>query len=514
MNRLAFLAAPFFLMACTLPTVQGGENGNDRSNGGEQGEALLTGSMVVSPDGKFAVMQRNQTTVLFDIEKAEAKELSEQVERFVFKKGGGGGIAVVGGTHDVVSYDLPSLDEVWRTPVDLHAAGAKLARLSDDDQHLVIGDVSSVIVLDAATGDVRGTIPMKSDPAELAFVPGGDHALIVGGTHWESHKPATDVMDLDLASLGYVPITVPNCTAPISVMPDASRAFLSPTFCEEGGVSTPKQQWTNPDPVSVIDLTSDGPKFLKNLPGFGPVSMNAEGSLVVAYLDVERMDASMFEDKSKVPSTSGKRYHLMTIDPTSLAYDLTPIGNVLPRFILSKSGESLLVDATVTLVRGEATAKATIDTSGNFTVSLDVFGDTESLFGMFDLAGKKYTPFAGQAASLDRFVQMGDEKRVFTLKMQTDGLGGMLYRIDLDTGTATSLNHSLRDIGVLADGERLLLRERLPAGQTNDGTTVSWYRRERYCVSLDGIVCDVNVEFQDSVPFQTGPTCQGSHDCF
>src|SRR5262249_766668 len=150
-----------------------------------------------------------------------------------------------------------------------------------DGQHLVIGDVGSVIVLDAATGDVRGTIPITADPSELAFVPGGDHALIVGGTRWESHQPRTDVVDVDLADLAYGPITVPNCNAPLVVLPDASRAFLSPTFCEEGGESTPEQQWTNPDPVSVIDLTTTGPKFLKNLPGFGPVSLNPEGSIAV-----------------------------------------------------------------------------------------------------------------------------------------------------------------------------------------------------------------------------------------
>ena len=41
-----------------------------------------------------------------------------------------------------------------------------------------------------------------------------------------------------------------------------------------------------------------------------------------------------------------------------------------------------------------------------------------SVFGAFDLGAKKYTPFTGQPASLDRFVQMGDAERVFTLKMR------------------------------------------------------------------------------------------------
>src|SRR6185437_2093068 len=118
-------------------------------------------------------------------------------------------------------------------------------------------------------------------------------------------------------------VGVPNCTAPIEVLPDASRALLSPTFCEEGKASTSKDQWTNPDPVSIIDLPADGPHFLKNLPGFGPVAMTPDKTRAVAYLDMQRIDESMFEDKSKIPSKTGPRYHIMTIDPKSLAYELS-----------------------------------------------------------------------------------------------------------------------------------------------------------------------------------------------
>jgi len=513
-NRILFLASPFLFMACTFPTLQGGTNGNDRSDGGDQGESLLTGAMVVSPDGKYAVMQRNDVSVLLDIEHMTTQQMPEQVDRFVFEKSGKGGIAVLKTSQDVVSYTLPDLGEVWRADVTFHGAGtAKLARLSADDKHLLLGDESSLIVVSATDGEVRGTLPMDSDPAELSFVPNSDHALVVGQTFWKDHKPSTPVVDVNLVSMNYVPILIPNCEAPISVLPDASRAFLSPTFCEEGAESTPKESWTNPDPVSVIDLTSEGPVFLENLPGFGPVSMNEEGSLVVAYLDTERMDPSMFKDPSQVPSKSGKRYHIMTIDPESRKFELSPVGDVLPRFVLSKDGKQLLVDATVTLVRGEATVKASLDSSGKVTASISVFGESESLFGSFDLGGKKYTPFTGQPASLDRFVQMGDANRVFTLAMSTDGMGGYLYRIDLDTREATSLNRSLRDIGLLPDGETLLLRERMPAVQEVVGSTVNWYRSERYILSIDGKTELSSVIFTDSVPFQSGPTCEGYHDC-
>src|SRR5689334_6516292 len=102
-RRLAWLT--LLLSACTRTVVEGGSNANDRSDGGEQGEQLLTGAMVISPDGKFVVAQRNQTSILLDVEAKSARELAEQVDRFVFTKEGDRGIAVL---HDatLVSYDL------------------------------------------------------------------------------------------------------------------------------------------------------------------------------------------------------------------------------------------------------------------------------------------------------------------------------------------------------------------------------------------------------------------------
>ena len=513
MTRYLLLLAAS-VAACTAPTApQGGSNGNDRSNGGEQGETLLTGAMVVSPDGKFALMQRNATSVLLDVENRRVRELPVQVDRFVFAKTGGWGIAVLANRAGVVRYDLATTSETWRTtPAFLTTAGAMLARLSDDGRNLVLGDADRVLVLDAEKGDVRGAAKVGSIPAELAFVPGTSRALIVGTTRWANHLPDTDVVDVDLVSLATTRTSVPNCTAPIEVLPDASRALLSPTFCEEGQ-ATSKGQWTNPDPVSVIDLAADGPHFLKNLPGFGPVAMDPSSHRAVAYLDVERMDEAMFTDKAKIPSRSGARYHIMTIDPKTLAYDLSPVGNVLPRFAMAKDGKALLVDATVQQVRGEATVKATIDGSGRVTVAVELFGKSASLFGLFDLEAKTYAPFGGPAASLDRFVQMGDGARVFTLKLSADGSGGDLYRIDVQAKTATSLGKNLRDIGLLADQKTMLLRERLPAVQVKTNTSVDWFRREKYCFSLDGITCTSEIEFQDSKPFQSGPSCTDYHDC-
>jgi hypothetical protein len=514
---LSLVSLGLLAAACSLPTssdVQGGANTNERTKGGSEGETLLTGAMIVSPGGRYVLAQRNQTSVLVDVQSKNARELPQQVERFVFSKTGEFGLAVLPNARGVIRYELASLKETFRvSPAFKSTAGASLARLTDDGAHFVIGDVDRVLVLDAKTGNVRGSVAVGSQPAELTFVPGRSHALVVGQTAWNNHLPETAVVDVDLATLASARVNVPNCTAPIFVLPDASRGFLSPTFCEEGRPSTGTQTWTNPDPVSVVDLGEAGPKFVKNLPGFGPVVADERATRIVAYLDMKRIDESMFEDKSRIPEKSGPRYHIMTIDPKSLAFDLAPIGDVLPRFAMAKNGKSLLVDATVQNLRGEASLKATIDSSGKITVRVSVFGAVDSLFGSFDLDTKKYTPFAGSPATLDRFVQTADTKRLFSLATSADGMGGDLFRIDLDGHVSTNLGKNVRDLGLLPDGSTLVLRERLPAVKITTSARVEWYRRERYCLSLDGVTCTSSIEFQDTAPFQTGPTCTDYHDC-
>src|SRR5216683_3668033 len=106
-KRFAYLA--LFVAGCARPVVEGGSNANDRSNGGEQGEVLLTGAMVVSPDGNFALAQRNTTSVLVDVQGKTARELPEQVDRFVFAKMGTRAIAVLADHVTVVAYELPSM---------------------------------------------------------------------------------------------------------------------------------------------------------------------------------------------------------------------------------------------------------------------------------------------------------------------------------------------------------------------------------------------------------------------
>jgi len=384
---------------------------------------------------------------------------------------------------------------------------------------------ASLQVLDGSTGKSRGMAQLPSNATFAAEVPGKNAMLIAGDTSWSAHKPSTPVVRVDLSNAQITRTDVPNCNAPIQVLPDASRALMSPTFCDEGVQSTSSgDTWTNPDPVSIIDLDSSL-HFLKNLPGFGPVALRTDGSLAVAYLDTKRMDPSMFDDKSQVPSASGPEYHLMLIEPKTLSFTLTPIGDALPRFAMTRDGKGLLVDASVkikTRIKASANGSVSIGPNGitgEVSASASIFSD-KSPFGYFDLGNKSFTGFAGVQAGLDRFVQLADGKTVIALEKRSDGLGGIPHAIDLETKVVTTLaepsgTSGIRDIGLLADGKTLLVRVRMPAKTANGQLFrhVASYLSFDFSAQIDGSF----TLFTDSTAFANADPegCpSGYHDCW
>jgi hypothetical protein len=520
------------MAACTPPepiSEEGGANANDRSEGGEEGERLLTGAMTTSPDGRYVIIQRNQTTVLLDVARKTAIELAVMVDRVVFPSDKRDVVYIVTRTacpenvnvcevqRTVVAYDLTRGAELWRNaPFFLSPDGAKLAKLSADGSTLVLGDTNRVFLMSTEDGKVRGVVDLGTTPTDMVPVPKSSRVLLAGTVSWPEHKPLTRIFEIDVKSAAVRHVDVPNCHAPIEVLPDGSRAFMSPTFCEESKETRPAN-WTNPDPVSVLDLTAEGPRFVRNLPGFGPVAMPEDGSQLVAYLDRDRIDESLFDDKRQVPRGDADTFHLMTIDPRTLTFKLAPIGAALPRFALTRDGKALLVDASVMRTRSTARVEVKLSPDG-LRVDASLFGGAEaSVFGRFDLAAQRYQGFAGAPARLDRFVQTADGRSLYTLEATADGLGGELFRVDLSTGVSLSTRCSLRDIALLGDGKTLLLRIRRDAAKvatSANSDTFNWYRREEYCFSQDGATCMDRVQFQDSRPFVSAVKCVETHDCY
>ena len=326
-------------------------------------------------------------------------------------------------------------------------------------------------------------------------------------------SPSTPVLRVDLYADDVFTIEIPNCAAPIEILPDGQRALLSPTFCEEGVESTGENEWTNPDPVSIIDVHTDELQFIKNLPGFGPVALSKDGARAVAYLDMERIDRSMFDDPSQIPDADADRYHLMVIDPATLEFALKPIGDALPRFAMTRNGEGLLVDASVKLRRSELKAEANISFDSNGLhgeVEIGAFQQNVP-FGYFDLETLEFVPFSGPAAALDRFVMPTNGNEVYTLARTSDGLGGDLFKIDLEAKTTSNLNRSLRDVGLLPDGEMMVLRIRTSPLEVEGGVRL----QETYCLSLDGIECSLDIRFTSEITFESEYCSrpENYHDC-
>lgn len=501
---------------------EGGANANDRTFAGEQGEELLTGAMEVSPNGNFVVLQRNTITVILDVKNAKYTELAGQFARVAMSKNEDVAYAILM-TGELVALDLATGVERWRDANNPYA-GASILKLTDDDKSLVavIGNYATVV--DPATGKQRVTSILDGVATYGTLLPKANKIALVGETTWPDHKPSTPVVLMDLATGDTVGTTIPNCEAPVAVVNDEARLLISPTFCEEGRDSDPDDKWTNPDPVSVLDVSATGElTFLKNLPGFGPVALTPDGSRAVAYLDTKRVDKAMFDDASLIPPSSGPEYHLMVIDPKTLSYSVTAIGDGLPRFAMSRDGKGLLVDSSVKVItRAEAKASAGISIgpdgiSGQIDADVQVFQENTP-FGRFDLDSLTFEGFTGPQAGLDRFVQLGDMKTVVTLQKRTDGLGGMPFLIDLEASTTVELTGNygtgVRDVGLLPDGKTILLRFRQAAAQI--GTQL--FARETYCLSLDGLVCaSGQIEYQASVSFasvETNDCGAMGHDCW
>ena len=521
---LASLASLALVAGCTLgtpgadatdpstsaqptPTEGGSVAGSDRTDTAKSGEKLLTGDMIVSPAGGYAVLQRNSVSIVVDASQGTARELPFQVDRFVFASGSPIGYAI-NPANAVVAFDLATLRILWST--SLPTNDVALFRVAPDDRALVVALGDRLVAIDTGTGLLHGDVSLTSRPTYLAFA-GNSRAIVVGTTRWTNHVPATSLTAIELgaeAASSLPAIDVPNCQAPLTMLPDGSRGFLSPTYCEESVPANVQKTWTNPDPVSVVDSSASGLAFVKNLPGFGPVALNGRADRVIAYLDAKRIDPAMFADKSQIPAADADPYHLLAIDPHTLKLSLYPIGQELPRFAMSIDGRGLLVDASVHVFRAEAKVSVQIGPDGVTASASGVFG-SDAPFGYFDFDAGRFTAFDGPQVGLDRFVQTADG-HVYALKTRSDGLGGDLFGVDVTNHTTSDLGLSLRDIGVLADRRTLLLRIRLPAASIGG----QLYTQEQVCFSVDGHNCTSTVQYTSTIPLPGGPaSCAGGHDC-
>jgi hypothetical protein len=212
---------------------------------------------------------------------------------------------------------------------------------------------------------------------------------------------------------------VPNCASRLAVTPDGSRAFLSPTLCKK-------------DPVSLLDLTQDAEAWVKKLPGFGPLAMAKDGVTAIAFLDTHNLDETLFEDPAQIPphGMGDPEFYIMTLDTKSLAFQLTVVGDTLPRYALTPDGDVLLVDSALS---------------------------AETPLRLFDTKTHAFREVAGPKVRLDDFVISSDARHVYALELATG-----LFDVDVQASIAAPLPLAFQplNINIAPDDQTLFLRRR------------------------------------------------------
>ena len=291
---------------------------------------------------------------------------------------------------------------------------------SKDDKYLVLAGSSNLEVRDAGTGKLLSS-HTPGIIHDVDITPDSKTAVITLNHTWGDKDPSTPIRLLDLAAGTSTVLTVPNCTSPLVLSPDGAYAFVAPTTCNKPSAATAY------DPVSVIDLKKK--KWVRNLPGFGPVAMASDGKTAVAFMDADNLDLSLFDDKSKVPSSTAGRYHLMLLDTKTLKFDSVPLGDSLPRYTLTPDGKVVLIDP------------GSLWTAGGIHI--------------LDVATRTLHKVAGEELTLNHFVVSPNSADVYLLHAQD------LYWLSVTKRAVTNKYTSLvcASLNITTDGAYLLIKD-------------------------------------------------------
>jgi DNA-binding beta-propeller fold protein YncE len=288
-----------------------------------------------------------------------------------------------------------------------------LIEVTDDNQHVVVTSPRSVEIVRAKDGGVVRSETFSKLIVDVDVAPSLGYVIVTLDHKWGDDDPETKIVKVPMGPTGETTtIKANNCSSELAVAPDGQYAFLAPTSCAK-------------DPVSVIDLEND--RFVKNLPGFGPVALAPGGEMMVAFIDTDAVDESLFDDKSQIPSGSDQ-YHLMLIDTATLEFDTIPVGDTIPRYAMTRDGRMVLVDSPTWFDDGR--------------------------IRVLDIAEMQLTAVEGPDVRLENWVLSQDSTRLFLLD------GGLF---DLDVPGATvegvSLDFQPTNLNLTADDGLLLLRE-------------------------------------------------------
>jgi hypothetical protein len=312
----------------------GGLNDNINQPGDQPGGVELSaGDIAVSPDGRFIVFERDDELAMawVDTGKVESLPVLAPARLAFSQKRSVVYVTTDGGeTHAV---DVETGEELWRA----EGIPGAMITASKDDAKVATGLGTEVRVFAAVDGDTVADLDLERDLVDLEILPDDARLVVVEDEEWIEEVPHAILTVVDLEDGASRKVDVENCADNLIVPVPGDVALLAPTLCAppdaEGGF----------DPISHVDLTPGNEHFVKNLPGFGPVAVSPDGRTAVGFLDMEALDASLFEDPSQIPEDA-VRFHLMILDVASMTYSFEAYGPNLPRYAPTPNGEVLLVD--------------------------------------------------------------------------------------------------------------------------------------------------------------------------
>lgn len=418
--------------------IEGGLNQNGKDPGsGDEGVELSAGEIAVHPSGAYFVAYGGDGTLKGDPATGECEALPglQWPGRVAFGKSLAFVTDYTDGGAEIVGYDMNAKARKWSAPVDaafeIEDTGAtQYPLLVIDDAGGTIAIAESNLVRIVAQGDGALISETHFDERVLDVdpLPGGGRFVVTTDETWwfddeaEVNLPSTTLAILDRGEL--TRLDVPNCAAELAVSSDGKRAFMAPTECIDPESEEAK------DPVSVVDLGSGS--FERHLPGFGPAGATADGKRIIAFLDAENLDESLFVAGDPRPK-GDDRYHLMLIDPATLRFELIGVGDVLPRYAPAPDGSVLLLDTD------------------------DWLADPR--VRVVDVAMRTISEVDGPEVELDAFAFTRDASRAFLID-DVDGDGAQLYDLSVAMRRviAVALDFTPSNLVVTPDDKWLLLR--------------------------------------------------------
>lgn len=417
-SRLLTLAVTFTLSAC----LEGGANQGGRQPGNTEGGIDVgLGEIAVAADGRYFLSLSNGYLMVGDLQTRSMRALEglPKADLLSFWPEGAGIYLISypqtlteGATERVLSFDLAEDRVIWSKAFERLDTGLDVA----PGGRLVLWGAAGAQVLDGGSGESVGKVSLHAGEGLADLDVLSDGRLLL--THWTERdaerRPTTDVSMHSPTGQPLCRVTVPNCDSELVVDATEARAFLAPTRCGR-------------DPVSVIELEPAACRFRENLPGFGPVAPSPDGRTMVAFMDRDDPDPEAPARPTEVRE-SAIRFHLMFIDVETLAFDTTPIGDVLPRYTFTPDGRTLIVDHS----------------------------EREASRGvlLLDVDSRSTKPIRGPVVDLDTYVLTPDSRRAFVVDAG-------LYTLDLTEALVESLPLSFVpiSINITPAGDTLLLKD-------------------------------------------------------